>query len=211
MTQAATAEKVRRGPNAVRRASTRDKILKATIQCLAEHGYAETSTPRVTRLADVSRGSLLHQFPAKVDLIIAAAEYAAARMGERNTAAIGAIPRGRGRFIGVVDAFWDTLQSPESIALLEIMLAARNDRELAQHITKFAAAFEKAVDQSARRFAAKTGLKDEDGESETLARVTRMALRGLLIETMLSGERAKPADVIDFLKAVRADFHDRHS
>lgn len=203
------AEKVRRGPNAVRRASTREKILKATVRCLAEHGYAETSTPRVTRLADVSRGSLLHQFPAKVDLIIAVAEYAAGRMGEMNTAAIGALPRGRERFIGVVDAFWANLQTPESIALLEIMLASRNDKELAQHITKFAAAFERAVDTSARRFAERTGLRNEDGESEALARVTRMALRGLLIETMLSGEHAKPGQVIEALKSIRAAFHDR--
>ena len=74
-----TAKKPRvpRGPNAERRAATRAKIMEATVRCLAEFGYAATSTPLVARLAKVSRGSLLHQFPTKIDLMIRAAQYPA--------------------------------------------------------------------------------------------------------------------------------------
>ena len=68
--------KVPRGPNAERRASTRAKIMAAAVKCLAEFGYATTSTPLVALMAKVSRGSLLHQFPTKVDLILAVAEHA---------------------------------------------------------------------------------------------------------------------------------------
>jgi len=72
-----TKPKVPRGPNAERRAATRAKIMEAAVGCLAEFGYAATSTPLVAKMAKVSRGSLLHQFPTKVDLILAVAEYAA--------------------------------------------------------------------------------------------------------------------------------------
>src|SRR5678816_4605841 len=76
-----TKSKVPRGPNAERRAATRAKIMEARVKCLAEFGYAATSTPLVAKLAKVSRGSLLHQFPTKVDLILAVAEYAARAQG----------------------------------------------------------------------------------------------------------------------------------
>ena len=61
--------RVPRGPNAERRADTRAKIMDAAVRCLAQYGYAATSTPLVARTAKVSRGSLLHQFPTKVDLV----------------------------------------------------------------------------------------------------------------------------------------------
>ena len=75
-------QKAPRGPNAERRAATRAKIMDAAVRCLAEFGYAATSTPLVARLAKVSRGSLLHQFPTKVDLILAVAEHAANARGQ---------------------------------------------------------------------------------------------------------------------------------
>src|SRR5437016_12734331 len=78
-----TPKRAPRGPNAERRAATRAKIMEAAVRCLAEFGYAATSTPLVARLAKVSRGSLLHQFPTKVDLILAVAEYAASARGAK--------------------------------------------------------------------------------------------------------------------------------
>src|SRR3546814_11851177 len=73
--------KVPRGPNAERRAATRAKIMDAAVRCLAEFGYAATSTPLVAKMAKVSRGSLLHPFPTKVDLILAVAPPAARAQG----------------------------------------------------------------------------------------------------------------------------------
>src|SRR5262245_21898426 len=64
-----------RVPNAERSAATRGKLLEATIQCLAELGYHQTSTVIVTERAGVSRGSMLHHFPTKADLMMAAAQH----------------------------------------------------------------------------------------------------------------------------------------
>src|SRR5512140_2231082 len=109
-----TAKKPRvpRGPNAERRAATRAKIMEATVECLAEFGYAATSTPLVAKMAKVSRGSLLHQFPTKVDLILAVATYAARAQGTAIREQLESRTPGRERFLHGVDAIWTALRRP---------------------------------------------------------------------------------------------------
>src|ERR1700742_2829759 len=110
--QAEAAEPRRRGAHADRRASTRAKILAAAIQSLNEVGYAETSTVRVAAEAKVARGSLLHQFPTRVDLILAVAAHAARTQGDLLFTTLSQVPAGRERFIASVDATWAAMQRP---------------------------------------------------------------------------------------------------
>ena len=86
-----------RGPNAARRLATRGKILAAAVRCLAEEGYAQTSTVRVATLARVPRGSLLHQFPTRIDLILEVAQYAARRQSAFIREGLAELPSGRER------------------------------------------------------------------------------------------------------------------
>src|SRR5208282_1979137 len=95
-----------RGPNAERRAATRKKILDAGVRCLCERGYSGTTTPVVAKMAGVARGSLLHQFPTKVDLILAVAQHAAKKQGADILDHLATLTPGRAQFIGVVDATW---------------------------------------------------------------------------------------------------------
>src|SRR5580704_12862343 len=105
-----------RGPNAERRATTRDKILAAAVRCLNDVGYAQTSTVRVAAEADVARGSLLHQFPTRIDLILAVADHALAIQRAYIRAGLAELPAGRERFIGSIDVTWEAFQKPESRA-----------------------------------------------------------------------------------------------
>src|SRR5687767_4307189 len=145
--------KMLRGPNAVRRAATRAKIMDAGVRCLAEFGYAATSTPLVAKLAKVSRGSLLHQFPTKVDLIMAVAEHAARSQGAFIRDNFMSRPAGRERFVEGVEAVWQALRRPEAVALTEVMVAARSDPELAERYPGFAAAMEAAMHRGRARMA----------------------------------------------------------
>jgi AcrR family transcriptional regulator len=199
-----------RGPNAERRASTRDKILAAAVRCLSDVGYAQTSTVRVAAEAKVARGSLLHQFPTRIDLILAVAQHAAATQGEFIRVGLAELPAGRERFVGSVDVTWRAFQQPESRALLEIIIATRYDNELADRIPGFAQRFEAGVARGAHRFAEASGLRDERGEAAVERRLILVALRGLAVETMLSGGEAEPEAVISLLKRMRAQFFDDH-
>ena len=64
---------------AERSATTRQALLDATIRCLVEEGYANTTTARVAELAGVSRGAHLHHFQTRSSLVAAAVEHLRAR------------------------------------------------------------------------------------------------------------------------------------
>ncbi|HXQ16644.1 MAG TPA: helix-turn-helix domain-containing protein [Caulobacteraceae bacterium] len=199
-----------RGPNAERRATTRDKILAAAVRCLNDVGYAQTSTVRVAAEAEVARGSLLHQFPTRIDLILAVAEHVINCQGDFIRAGLAKLPSGRERYIGSIDATWQAFQQPASRALLEIIIATRHDPELAARIPDVGQEFQARVSRGAHRFAEASGLRDERGEAAVERRLILVALRGLAIETMLSGEQADPEAVIARLRRMRAQFYDAH-
>jgi len=199
-----------RGPNAERRQSTRDKILAAAVRCLNAVGYAQTSTVRVANEARVARGSLLHQFPTRTDLILAVAEHALAAQRADIRDGLARLPAGRERFVGSVDVTWAAFQTPESRALIEIFIATRYDADLARRIPDFAVEFEASKGRGAHRFAEQAGLRDDAGEAIALRRLILVALRGLAVDTMLSGDDANPDGVIGLLRKLREQFFDTH-
>jgi len=200
----------RRGPHAARRAATRAKIMDAAVRCLNSIGYAGTSTVQVAAEAGVARGSLLHQFPTRVDLILAVASHVALAQGGFIKSIQNEIPAGRERFIGAVDATWTAMQRPESRALVEIIMATRHDAELAAAIDGFAQRYDAGISRGGRRLAEDTGLQDDGDAAAVERRFMMAALRGLAIETTLSGSAASPEPVLARLRAARAQFYDEH-
>src|SRR5260221_3385276 len=168
-----------RGPNAERRAATRAKIMEAAVRCLAEFGYAATSTPLVARLAKVSRGSLLHQFPTKVDLILAVGEYAASARGAKVAQELAPYPEGPGRFLFGVDAVWASLHTPAAIALMEVTIAARSDPELAERYPGFADDIEERLRRARVRMAGNLGVPERLEEIEAVAHPNPYAIKQL--------------------------------
>lgn len=201
-----TAKKPRvpRGPNAERRAATRAKIMEAAVRCLAEFGYAATSTPRVARLAKVSRGSLLHQFPTKVDLMLGVAEYASRARGAVVREQLTPYPEGPERFLHGVDAVWESLQIPAAIALMEVTVAARSDPELAARYPEFAVDLDALLHRARERMAENLGIPERKGEIDTLAHLTRAALEGLAMGSVFIGRPTDDAlKVVALLKQLR--------
>ena len=172
-----TPQRAPRGPNAERRAATRAKIMEAAVRCLAEFGYAATSTPLVARLAKVSRGSLLHQFPTKVDLILAVAEYAADARGAKVFDELRPYPEGPDRFLMGVDAVWASLHTPAAIALMEVTIAARSDPELAERYPAFAGDVEERLHRARIRMAKNLGAPERLEEIEAVAHLAHGAER----------------------------------
>jgi AcrR family transcriptional regulator len=107
---------------------TRTRILEAAVACLAEDGYAAATTSRIQERAEVSRGSLLHQFPAKDDLLIAAVQHLA---GARTADLEGQSDRTEGDVDAAIEALWDTLHGPLFSATVELWVAARHSPDLA--------------------------------------------------------------------------------
>lgn len=112
-----------------RSAATRARLLDAASTCLLEHGYAETTIARVQDAAGLARGTLLHHFPTRADLMVAATVH----LVEQRMAAFReeADRIGDGdRLQAVIDLAWRDLSSPEFYTALELWVAARTDPDL---------------------------------------------------------------------------------
>jgi AcrR family transcriptional regulator len=124
-----------RRPQAERSQETRNRILEATVALLVEEGYARTNTLAIQARAGVSRGRLLHQFPSKEELLVAAAHHVCTvRLAETRGAGV-LLPENPGdRIDGVIDLLWETFQQAYFWAATELWVAARTEPALAEVI-----------------------------------------------------------------------------
>lgn len=105
----------------------RARLLDATTACLAEHGYARTSTAMVCERAGVSGGARVHHFPTKADLILAAVEQVFEARRGAFRAALGAAASGPARIAEAIDRMWLAVEGVPTEAWLELVVAARSD------------------------------------------------------------------------------------
>lgn len=117
-----------------RRNETLAAILEASINLLAEKGYAGFSASRVAAEAGVSRGAQEHYFPKKNDLIAGATRHAMRQAVEHAqslalTAAQSADPLAK--FLADSEHFFFR---PVFRAMMEVMIAARSQPSLSRMV-----------------------------------------------------------------------------
>lgn len=117
-------------PELPRATRTRQSLLDATGKILATEGYAALHEEYLCQRSGVTRGALRHHFPAgRYDLLPAFAARVVAGQGER-LAALGDLPA-RERVYLVLMSMQRHLPSADTVALLELAMAARGDARLA--------------------------------------------------------------------------------
>ena len=111
--------------------ATRNALLDAALQCLAENGYAGCSVHMVASRAGISRGAMLHHYSSKIELMGAVIEYAFYRRMELYLERIRALSDEERlvRNAGIAVSFAIS-QTPEYRAYLECHIASRTDPEL---------------------------------------------------------------------------------
>lgn len=129
MPEPAVAEGPARKPQ-VRASRTRHRILEATVSCLIDHGYAGTTTVAIQKRAAVSRGALMHHFPSREQLVIAALHHLRETRLEMLRERAKALPADGDRFRQVIDLLWEGFDDPHFFAALELWTAARTDPTL---------------------------------------------------------------------------------
>src|ERR1700733_2713359 len=93
-------------PQQQRREETRRALLDATVESLIDVGFNRTTTLEVQRRADVSRGALLHHFPSKAELLVAAVDHLAEMRARELKRLAGQLPEGRARTDAVLELLW---------------------------------------------------------------------------------------------------------
>jgi AcrR family transcriptional regulator len=131
-----------------RSAATRGRLLDATIDCLFDLGYANTTTVEIARRARLSRGAQLHHFPTKEKLVTTAVDHLFAQRRQEFLVAFARIPEGENRAKAAVDLLWQMFSGPTFYAWLELVVAARTDPELRKAVSSIALRFAETVQRT---------------------------------------------------------------
>jgi AcrR family transcriptional regulator len=122
---------------AQRTSDSRARILDAAVAALVEGGYSGATTLTIQAAAGVSRGRLLHHFPSRDLLLVAAAGHLAVKrvqdtedrltrlLDEEGTRDV------RGRADRVVELLWESFSEPHFWAAVELWTAARSNPDIA--------------------------------------------------------------------------------
>lgn len=170
-----------------RRATTRARVLDAAVACLLENGYAGFSIGEVQKRADMARGTLLHHFPAKADLVSAAVGHLVTqRVAQAQQAAVGDAAE---RLDAFVDAVWADLSSPTFHTLLELWGAARTDAGLREALAREQPHLLGSIQSGLEAVLTTDG--DDDPRVPLLVAFTVQLLTGLSITAVLGARDAE--------------------
>ena len=158
----------------------RARLLEATLELIAEEGWAQTSTLKICARAGVSRGAQTHHFPTKDSLLIAAVREIVLRyQKELENASDQGSSRER-RLEELFDFLWDACVEGNLLnCWMEVMVAARTDSALRPAVreTDFNAI------ESMRALGARCESHDLPGKisAADLTELTVYLLRGMVV------------------------------
>ena len=167
----------------------RARLVDAAIRCLNKHGYSATTVAMVADEAGVSRGGMLHQFPTKVDLMLEVVRHASGYDENASRVSKTRNPDTRIAFMDMTDATWRVITKPPAMAKLEIMIAARSDRALAERLPDIIQAIEERRHDNVWEVAEEAGIEDRD-QVDAMVTLHMAAMRGLAIELMFTQDQA---------------------
>ena len=128
-----------------RSAATRARLLQATFDCLVELGYGRTSTPEILRRCGLSRGTMLHHYPTRSDLVAAAVGFVLQRQLAEFETAFSELPAEADRAAWAVERLWESFSGPSHYAWLELVVASRTDPTLRESVREVVTEFEEGV------------------------------------------------------------------
>lgn len=174
-----------------RRDTTRTRVLDATIACVVEHGYADTSTRRIAERAGVTIGALQHHFAGKSELIAEAMRAISARLTAEFMADVERIDDAQGgveapieRIARLLDRVWEAHRSPLFVAGVELLVAARTDPALRQSVDDVAGAL--SIQVAEGMLEAFPGLTARPGFAEAVS-IGLATFRGLALMGLADG------------------------
>ena len=190
----ASAGPAQRAPQQDRSRVTRQRLLEAAAECLAEAGWSGSTVAMVAERAGVTRGALQHHFPTREDLFTAAIEHVAEeRLAFVRAQAADLPPHGRKRTEAVVEMVVRMYTDRFFTAALHLWVAAATEEPLRERVV----ALENRVGREAHRAAVASLGADENapGVREAVQATLDLA-RGLGLANLLTDDSARRARVV---------------
>lgn len=182
-----------RQPQQDRSRATRQRLLSATVECLAELGWAGTTVQVVAARAGVSRGAAQHHFPTREALVSGAIEQMSQVRAAEIAQAAAALPHGGRRTETILSILFGLYSGPVFRAALQLWVAAASDQTLHDQV----APLEAELGRQAHRMA--LGLLQADerqpGVRETV-QATLDLLRGLGLADLLTDDSQRRAGIL---------------
>ena len=201
MTETAIVERPKRSVRLSKRGQkTRGALLESALTLVAETGYAATTTQAVLDHSGVSRGSLLHQFTTRYDLMVATAELAMSRMVSAIQKSLGAFDDPLEALYHYPDILWHVLNENPARANTEILLASRWDKDLEIGLRKAVAEVERRNAESTAILAEKIGVENPEALMAA-GGVLVLAMEGLTTRAALTSDARMGEKVFALLKA----------
>jgi AcrR family transcriptional regulator len=182
-----------REPQQDRSRATRQRLLEAAIECLADVGWSGSTVAVVAERAGVSRGAAQHHFPTREDLVTSAVEYVSQERLAQLRSHAADLPAGPGRTQAVVDMIEQCYTGPVFRAAIHLWVAASSDERLRERVL----VLEAQVGRETHRLALDLLGVDESvpGVREAV-RATLDLARGLGLANLLSDDRRRRARVL---------------
>ncbi|WP_102108578.1 TetR/AcrR family transcriptional regulator [Oceaniglobus roseus] len=190
----------REGPAQARSIATREKLVETALDTIFALGYRSASTPEVVARAGVSRGALLHHFPARSDLIVAAMEKLLGDGTEEIRATAAKVARQEVSLDEFVEFLWQLFSGRFFYLSLEFINEARTDADLRARMIPVVKDFHAALDGIWCEFE-----KQAEGAGEptrTALNLTVCLVRGMGVQTVLKDDPAYFRRMLDVWKTI---------
>ena len=158
-----------RRTQAERRETTVFRLLDATIEAIAEIGYARTSLGEVCTRSGVSKGGMFRYFESRTALMVGAAEEVARRhidSARKTSSELGEVPP----VVGMLRIIRDRVRSKENTVWHELLVAARTDADLRAGLTPAMTSMIEQIEIVAREF----GPTDDYSDAELALLLTTL-------------------------------------
>ena len=163
--------------------ATRERLIATTLDTIHELGLSRAATPEFARRAGVSRGALLHHFPTREDIIVAAMEsMLEAGIDEIRGVAAG-VARDAVEMDALLDFLWELFSGRFFTLSVEFINAARTDPALRAKMLPLVRRFHEALDEI---WAENCGTGPIDrSNARLLLNLTLCLFRGMGVQTVL--------------------------
>lgn len=185
---------VRRNKNAIRSARTRERVLRAAIDCIYERGLQNTSTVDITERAGISRGAMLHHYPSREDLLCAAYEVLLEEEVGKLREAAGGYTKSQLTVEEFIDQLWSRFSLRSFSVTLDYLTAARTDPGLMKRVKQARKQYDEALAEIWSRFFADCGLGERDIELQL--KLTVSLFRGMSLQLFMQPDRAELDEMV---------------
>ncbi|KIN70557.1 putative transcriptional regulator [Sulfitobacter noctilucae] len=178
----------------------RKNLIDATLDVIYDLGYRSASTPEFARRAGASRGALVHHFPTRSDIIIAAMEQLLGEGISEIRAVTAKMAQLELSLDDFVDFLWQLFSGRFFYISLEFINEARTDEELRARMVPLVKDFHAAVDSIWAEFE-----KQADGTPQATRdalNLTVCLVRGMGVQTVLKKDPEYFRSMLDAWKAI---------